>query len=169
MRDNVYPKTLVICILCFLVLVSCSTVENVKPDFIFQETNFEFECLTSQMETPSTHQSWHVLSLTMNIKNTCQNMIEAYISNSELLVTQLDGTVLWQSSEGAISPAILPPPTTISPDETLEYKFTWDGRDWNNKKISTGTYQLVGLLNVIAIDSSNHGNIETVKQFELIE
>ena len=169
MRDNVYLKTLVICILCFLVLVSCTTLKNIKPDFIFQETNFEFECLTSQMETPSTHQSEHVLSITMNIKNTCQNMIEAHFSGGELLVTQLDGTVLWQSSEGAISPAILPPLTTISPDETLEYKFTWDGRNWNNKKISTGKYQLVGLVHVVAIDSSSNGNIETVKQFELIE
>lgn len=52
-------------------------------------------------------------------------------------------------------------PQTLRPNETLEYEWTWDQRDQDGDPVGSGTYQVIGTLDVSVVGSPAGGAVRS--------
>jgi len=81
-------------------------------------------------------------------ENICTETIKlplGYNIHHDLLVTDLNGEVLWQSLHGQVR-ILVQVQKFLEPGERLTFEANWSGRDNRGGIIPPGTYQLVGIL-----------------------
>ena len=98
------------------------------------------------MSVPASVAQGQGLTAEISMTNTCDQAVKLALGwnvSHDLLVTQLDGTVLWQfwsEPRQAVLRAV-----TLEIGEKLTYTAEWNGKAQGGSKIPPGSYQLVGI------------------------
>lgn len=88
----------------------------------------------------------------MVLRNTGDVPIDVVVASSsgyDFWVAGPNGNLV-RNRLGEVVAPLGPGSATLRPDDTLEFEWTWDQRDRDGEPVRSGTYQVVGMLDVDA-------------------
>ena len=156
-----------------ILLLSACFGEADRKLFIdaYEPNNLIAECIELSLQSPESIKTSEGFTATVEVTNTCDRIIEiGYGAGGDLLITQIDGKVLWQHYQGGVTPTVLSIQILEAGESFESAVYTWNGQDWQNKILAAGDYQAVVMFNIINIvnaELESSGNLESVKSFKI--
>lgn len=108
--------------------------------------------LTLVVELPDQVARGQAVPMKMVLRNTGDVPIDVVVASSsgyDFWVAGPNGNLV-RNRLGEVVAPLGPGSATLRPDDTLEFEWTWDQRDRDGEPVRSGTYQVVGMLDVDA-------------------
>lgn len=172
MQNRLFKLTSIL-LITILLLSACSGEPDRKIlTEKYEANNHSLDCIVVSSEVPDSIVAGDGFIAKALVTNTCNRSVDLiYGVWKDLLITQTDGTVLWQHDQNlpTIGLAYL---KTLKMGESFQRASfqSWTGNDWQNKTLTEGDYQAVmrfGLSYDNDEDRQTITILESVKSFKI--